>query len=343
MKRQTFEMSSKFSSYCPPNSARIGDLKGRIRWIRSLSFLGRHTGRPLKAEVRYRNVEKVAERKPMKRIMALARVLTLQSHVVHGYVGNRCAAFCLQRLGIETDILHTVQFSNRKGYPALTGDVFSAQQIENLYSGLQQNHLDRHTHVLTGYLGSKEVLQSVAKIIKQAKMRCPDLIYLCDPVMGDDGKLYLPKEMVEAYRSEIVPLAQILVPNLSEVEFLLEREIHDLEMLDAACSELHAMGPSTVVRFSFLKGRFCALDCDQCERSDGAGFAFDDFRKHDRTTIDRSCDEIYNSRSANGRNVSRHGRLVCCVSFGSFDRQNKTVGLDLRTSPLPFGCFAQTY
>ncbi|KAJ2174286.1 hypothetical protein GGF45_004172, partial [Coemansia sp. RSA 551] len=86
----------------------------------------------------------------------MARILSIQSHVVSGYVGNRAATFPLQLLGHEVDVINTVQFSNHTGYNAVRGDRFSASHVLDLFDGLQTNGLDAYTHLLTGYMGNSD-------------------------------------------------------------------------------------------------------------------------------------------------------------------------------------------
>src|SRR5699024_10338896 len=110
---------------------------------------------------------------------SLKRVLTIQSHVTYGYVGNSAAVFSLQRLGIEAMPLHTVQFSNHTGYELFTGDIFSAEHLRSVVSGLEQNHiLERIDAVLTGYLGSTETGDVVAEIVAKIRAKNPELLYL---------------------------------------------------------------------------------------------------------------------------------------------------------------------
>ncbi|KAF8564550.1 hypothetical protein P879_11838 [Paragonimus westermani] len=122
------------------------------------------------------------------------RVLSIQSHVVHGYVGNRSATFPLQVLGIEVDYINSVQFSNHTGYPCVKGQVLNATDLKELYAGLKANGLHRYTHILTGYVGCAGFLEAVGEIIKDLKEEFPTVKYYCDPVLGDAGELVsLPK------------------------------------------------------------------------------------------------------------------------------------------------------
>ncbi|KAM9206028.1 pyridoxal kinase isoform 2-T2 [Mergus octosetaceus] len=151
------------------------------------------------------------------------RVLSIQSHVVRGYVGNKAATFPLQVLGFEVDTVNSVQFSNHTGYAHWKGQVLNSDELHELYEGLKLNKVNQYDYVLT----------------------------VCDPVMGDkwngEGSMYVPKDLLPVYRDKVVPVADIITPNQFEAELLTGRKIHTekdaLEVMDM----LHAMGPETVV------------------------------------------------------------------------------------------------
>ncbi|XP_021618852.1 pyridoxal kinase isoform X2 [Manihot esculenta] len=147
------------------------------------------------------------------------RVLSIQSHTVQGYVGNKSSVFPLQILGFDVDPINSVQFSNHTGYPTFKGHVLNGQQLWDLIEGLEANDLLYYTHLLT----------------------------VCDPVMGDEGKLYVPPELVAVYRKKVVPVASMLTPNQFEAEQLTEFRIVTERDGREACNILHATGPSKVV------------------------------------------------------------------------------------------------
>lgn len=176
------------------------------------------------------------------------RVLSLQSHVVHGYVGNKAAVFPLQLLGFEVDVVNTVQFSNHTGYSSWGGKKMDGEELCALMDGLDANSLlDSYTHLLTGYAGSESFLKTIVSVAKRLKAKCSDLLYICDPVMGDNDKLYVPKELVKIYSEEVVPLANILLPNQFESEMLTGMKIRTQEDALKVCEKLHDRGPSIVV------------------------------------------------------------------------------------------------
>uniref|UniRef100_A0A7N0VKD2 pyridoxal kinase n=1 Tax=Kalanchoe fedtschenkoi TaxID=63787 RepID=A0A7N0VKD2_KALFE len=175
------------------------------------------------------------------------RVLSIQSHTVQGYVGNKSAVFPLQLLGYDVDPINSVQFSNHTGYPSFKGQVLNGQQLWDLIEGLEANDLLSYTHLLTGYIGSVSFLDVLLQIVKKLRSVNPKLIYVCDPVMGDEGKLYVPPELVSVYRGKVVPVASMLTPNQFEAEELTGfRIVSEQDGLDA-CKFLHSLGPSKVV------------------------------------------------------------------------------------------------
>ncbi|KAK9115382.1 hypothetical protein Syun_022179 [Stephania yunnanensis] len=175
------------------------------------------------------------------------RVLSIQSHTVQGYVGNKSAVFPLQLLGYDVDPINSVQFSNHTGYPTFKGQVLNGEQLWNLIEGLEANDLLYYTHLLTGYIGSVSFLDTVLQVVDKLRTINPNLIYVCDPVMGDEGKLYVPPELVAVYREKVVPVASMLTPNQFEAEQLTGSRIATERDGLEACNKLHASGPSKVV------------------------------------------------------------------------------------------------
>lgn len=175
------------------------------------------------------------------------RVLSIQSHVVSGYVGNKSATFPLQVLGFDVDPINSVQFSNHTGYESIKGQVLNAGDLEALYSGLKTNDINHYSHLLTGYIGSKSFLLAVKDVILDLKKTNPKLIYVCDPVMGDNGVLYVPEDLLPVYQEHIIPHADIITPNQYETELLTGIKVTDIESAKQAIKCLHKMGAKTVI------------------------------------------------------------------------------------------------
>ncbi|XP_023012060.1 pyridoxal kinase [Leptinotarsa decemlineata] len=175
------------------------------------------------------------------------RVLSIQSHVVSGYVGNKSAVFPMQLLGLEVDFINSVQLSTHTGYKCVKGQILSEKDLADLVEGLVANNIDFYSHLLTGYIGSESFLKQVITVIKHLKEKNPDLVYACDPVMGDHGKLYVPKELVPIYKETVLSLANIITPNLFETELLTDMRITKIDDVWKAIEILHEKGCQTVV------------------------------------------------------------------------------------------------
>ncbi|CAG9461578.1 unnamed protein product [Pedinophyceae sp. YPF-701] len=176
------------------------------------------------------------------------KCLSVQSHVVSGYVGNRCAIFTLQMLGLDADAVNTVQLSNHTGYPSFKGSFLSASDLDALAAGLDDSGLlGRYTHMLSGFVRGAPLLARVAALAKDVKAKTPSLTYLCDPVMGDAGRLYVEQEMIDIYRTQVVPHATIVTPNQFEAELLTNTKVTSEDTAWAAADQLHRMGPTTVI------------------------------------------------------------------------------------------------
>ncbi|CAJ2653153.1 pyridoxal kinase [Trifolium pratense] len=195
------------------------------------------------------------------------RVLSIQSHTVQGYVGNKSAVFPLQLLGYDVDPINSVQFSNHTGYPSFKGQVLNGQQLWDLIEGLEANDLLYYTHLLTGYIGSVSFLNTVLDVVSKLRSINPKLTYVCDPVLGDEGKLYVPQELVTVYRERVVPMASMLTPNQFEAELLTGLRIQSEEDGREACNLLHAVGPSKVVITSInVDGNLLLIGSHQKEK-----------------------------------------------------------------------------
>jgi pyridoxine kinase len=180
-------------------------------------------------------------------------VLSIQSHVAYGHVGNRAAVFPLERLGHEVWPIHTVQFSNHKGYGSWTGEVFTAAHLALVWSGIKAcGRLSDCEAVLSGYLGSADVGFFVLQAVEEVKASRPEALYCCDPVMGDYGKgLYVDEGVSDFIRGHAVRAADIITPNQFEAEAIAGAAISSISEAKAACDEIRGMGPSIVVITSF--------------------------------------------------------------------------------------------
>lgn len=166
-------------------------------------------------------------------IPASPRVLSVQSHVVSGYCGNKSATFPLQLLEFEVDIINSVQLSNHTQYKVTKGQIFDSKDLVEIHAGLKANNLFRlYDYILTGYVADISYIEAMACLIKEIKedrkMRGLECCYTLDPVLGDDGVgYYVPNgfNVGGAYKRCLLPLADIVTPNRFEASILSGIEI----------------------------------------------------------------------------------------------------------------------
>ena len=176
----------------------------------------------------------------------MKRVLSIQSHVVFGYVGNKAATFPLQLLGYNVDPMNTLQFSNHLAHKHVKGDRLEGSQLDALFEGLDSNGLlKEYSHVLTGYIGRSSCLSVVMPWIKRMKEK--GVIVLIDPVMGDEGKLYVPDDVVPIYRDNLLQYADITTPNAFEAELLTGIRITTRQDAFDALAVIHSKGPRVAI------------------------------------------------------------------------------------------------
>lgn len=179
-------------------------------------------------------------------------ILSIQSQVAYGHVGNSVAAFALQRLGHEVWAVPTALLSNHPGYGQSRGAPVAASLVGACVEGIAAiGALTRCDGVLTGYLTTPEIAEAALGAAQQAKSAHPAAIWCCDPVFGDHGRIYARPGLMEFFRDRAVPEADIVTPNLFELETLTGAPVADLAGARAAMAALAARGPSIVVLTSF--------------------------------------------------------------------------------------------
>lgn len=167
-------------------------------------------------------------------------VISIQSQVVLGHVGNSAAVFAMQAAGLEVAAIPTVVFSNTPDYPTLRGRALPDDFFAELLLGAWERGLpQRAAYLVTGYIGSLGVARQVAEFVAAAKAANPRLIYLCDPVMGDEAPgLYVPEAIAEVLKNGLLPQADIASPNPFEIGYLTGRPIAALADLPRAFDAL---------------------------------------------------------------------------------------------------------
>jgi pyridoxine kinase len=176
-------------------------------------------------------------------------VISIQSQVAFGHVGNSAAVFPLQMHGIDVTAVPTTLLSNRPGYPTLRGRVLDANLVADLLHGIEERGaVDACRMILSGYLGSPEIAAVVADFVARARARNPQLTYCCDPVLGDrDRGLFVQADIPPLVRDRLCPLASIITPNHFEFEYLGGAKAETTGQMIAQARALMARGPSTVV------------------------------------------------------------------------------------------------
>ena len=149
-------------------------------------------------------------------------ILSIQSAVAYGHVGNSAAVFPLQRLGFEVWPVNTVLFSNHTGYGAWRGRVVALDWVEEIIEGIaERGAIPRTRAVLSGYLGDPSLGEAVLRAVARVRAERPDMVYACDPVMGDEGRGFFVRPGIpEFFRDHAVPAADIVTPNQFELAWL---------------------------------------------------------------------------------------------------------------------------
>ncbi len=184
------------------------------------------------------------------------KILSIQSSVAYGHVGNSAAVFPLQRLGHEVWPVITVHFSNHTGYGAWRGPLLAADDVREVIAGIEDRGvLGEADAVLSGYQGDPAVGAIILDTVAKVKALNPDAVYCCDPVMGDVGRgMFVRPGIPEFMRDTVVPQADILTPNHFELDFLAGRSTTTLaEILDAV-DDVRSRGPRDVLVTSVLHG-----------------------------------------------------------------------------------------
>jgi pyridoxine kinase len=176
-------------------------------------------------------------------------ILSIQSSVAYGHVGNSAATFPLMRMGVEVYPVLTVHFSNHTGYGEWRGPLLAADDVAEVITGIdERGALERVDAVLSGYQGGADVGAVILDAVALVKRRNPAALYCCDPVMGDVGRGFFVRPGIpELMRDTVVPAAQIITPNQFELEFLTGRTASTVDEVLAAADAARAMGPETVL------------------------------------------------------------------------------------------------
>jgi len=177
------------------------------------------------------------------------KILSIQSAVAYGHVGNSAAVFPLQRIGVEVLPVYTVNFSNHTGYGAWRGPMIDPAEVREVITGIQDRGVFGGIDaVLSGYQGGEGIGDVIIDAVARVKAENTNAVYACDPVMGNaKSGCFVAPAIPVLLRERVVPVADIITPNQFELGFLTETEPDTLESTLASVDLARAMGPRTVL------------------------------------------------------------------------------------------------
>ncbi|MFF1541619.1 pyridoxal kinase PdxY [Microbacterium sp. NPDC058269] len=177
------------------------------------------------------------------------KILSIQSAVAYGHVGNSAAVFPLQRIGVEVLPVYTVNFSNHTGYGAWRGPMIAPDDVREVITGIEERGVfGQIDALLSGYQGGEGIGDVIIDAVMRVKAANPNAVYACDPVMGNaKSGCFVAPAIPALLRERVVPVADIITPNQFELGFLTDTEPDTLESTLASVDLAHAMGPRTVL------------------------------------------------------------------------------------------------
>ncbi|WP_022891950.1 pyridoxal kinase PdxY [Agromyces subbeticus] len=177
------------------------------------------------------------------------KVLSIQSAVAYGHVGNSAAVFPLQRIGVEVLPVYTVNFSNHTGYGAWRGPMISPDDVRDVITGIEERGaFPQIDVVLSGYQGGEGIADVILDAVARVKAANPAAVYACDPVMGNaTSGCFVAPAIPVLLRDRVVPAADLITPNQFELGFLTDTTPDTLESTLASVDLIRATGPSTVL------------------------------------------------------------------------------------------------
>jgi pyridoxine kinase len=177
------------------------------------------------------------------------KILSIQSAVAYGHVGNSAAVFPLQRIGVEVLPVYTVNFSNHTGYGAWRGPMIAPDDVREVITGVEERGvLGQIDAVLSGYQGGEGIGDVIIDAVARVKAANPDALYACDPVMGNaTSGCFVAPAIPDLLRDRVVPVADIITPNQFELGYLTGTTPDTLESTLASVDAARAMGPDTVL------------------------------------------------------------------------------------------------
>lgn len=186
-------------------------------------------------------------------------VLLISSFLSASQVGATASAFCLRRLGLDVVILPTTLFGRHPGWGAPGGTAVSADTLRDMWDAIDAQSI-KFDGVMTGYMAAEEHIDLTVDIIKSVRNKHPETLILVDPVKGDDGRLYIPESRANALAQKLVPQADVLTPNLYELEFLTGRPLVTTPDIIKAAQQI---GQDVLVTSVPINGQIGALSVNE--------------------------------------------------------------------------------
>lgn len=176
-------------------------------------------------------------------------VISIQSQVVYGHVGNSAAVLPMQARGLNVAAVPTTLLSNHPGYETMRGRVLEPELVSDLLRGVEERGLiSTSRYIVSGYLGSRANGEVVADFVKRARKINPEIIYICDPVMGDTGLgVFVADPVVDCIINELVPLADLLTPNQFEVGLITGSDASSFDILQEKARQIQVFNNARVI------------------------------------------------------------------------------------------------
>ena len=185
----------------------------------------------------------------------VATILSIQSSVAYGHVGNSAVTFPLMRMGVTVWPVITVHFSNHTGYESWRGPLMSASDLRDVVRGIDERGvLGEVDAVLSGYQGGEDIGAMILEAVALVKQRNPAALYCCDPVLGDEDRgSYVRPGIAEFMRQHVVPAAQIITPNQFELTALTGLPVSTMADVVKAADVVRSLGPELVLITSVVR------------------------------------------------------------------------------------------
>ncbi len=175
-------------------------------------------------------------------------VLSFQSEVASGHVGNSAAVPAFQQMGVECWPITTASFTNHPAHRSFSGGPVLSDQVAELFAeGMKRGRLKTRDAVLSGFVGEAATADVIADAVSHVRAASLDAKYFCDPVMAHEDGLFVANDVASAIKATLLPLADFVFPNQFELEFLSGKKVETLDDVSAACAALFAIGPRAII------------------------------------------------------------------------------------------------